>query len=227
MRPPSARPATTTTWPPSLTGRPARCAAPAPSSPACWERDYVSTFNALNDATQPWWSGARGRAGDFPAYFSSRCIHFPEFFWRPSTGSSPPCSTGGSTTAASRRAAGRCAASTPSSPACWARRPPSWARSWSPTRCGRSACGSASPPRGRLRQGSAFRDEAGHFCAWSWKAPPAPALRRAGGSAELSTLLGVPLRLEEQGSRVRLSWSSRSPSWRWRGWPPGRRTGRR
>ncbi len=45
----------------------------------CWERDYVSTFNALNDATQAMVDRGRGEAGDFPSYFSSRCLHFPDF----------------------------------------------------------------------------------------------------------------------------------------------------
>ena len=45
----------------------------------CWERDYVSTFNALNDATQAMLDRGRGEAGDFPAHFSSRCLHFPQF----------------------------------------------------------------------------------------------------------------------------------------------------
>lgn len=45
----------------------------------CWERDYVTTFNALNDATQTMLDRGRGEAGDFPGYFSSRCVHFPDF----------------------------------------------------------------------------------------------------------------------------------------------------
>lgn len=45
----------------------------------CWERDYVTTFNALNDATQTMLDRGRGEASDFPGYFASRCIHFPAF----------------------------------------------------------------------------------------------------------------------------------------------------
>ena len=45
----------------------------------CWERDYVSTFNALNDASQAMLDRGRGEPGDFPQHFSSRCLHFPEF----------------------------------------------------------------------------------------------------------------------------------------------------
>lgn len=45
----------------------------------CWERDYVTTFNALNDATQTMLDRGQGEAGDFPNYFSSRCVRFPAF----------------------------------------------------------------------------------------------------------------------------------------------------
>lgn len=45
----------------------------------CWERDYMTTFNALNDATQAMLDRGRGEAADFPGYFSSRCVHFPSF----------------------------------------------------------------------------------------------------------------------------------------------------
>ena len=45
----------------------------------CWERDYVTTFNALNDATQAMLDRGRGEARDFPDYFSSRCVRFPDF----------------------------------------------------------------------------------------------------------------------------------------------------
>lgn len=45
----------------------------------CWERDYVTTFNALNDATQNMLDRGRGEAGDFPAHFSSRCVRFSDF----------------------------------------------------------------------------------------------------------------------------------------------------
>lgn len=45
----------------------------------CWQKDYVSTFNALNDALPSMLERGRAEAGDFPAYFSSRCLHFPAF----------------------------------------------------------------------------------------------------------------------------------------------------
>lgn len=45
----------------------------------CWDRDYVTTFNALNDATQAMLDRGRGEAGDFPNHFSSRCARFPAF----------------------------------------------------------------------------------------------------------------------------------------------------
>ncbi len=46
---------------------------------ACWQRDYVSTFNALNDALPAMLERGRGEGGDFPAYFSNRCVKFPQF----------------------------------------------------------------------------------------------------------------------------------------------------
>ena len=50
-----------------------------PLQTACWQRDYVSTFNALNDALPAMLERGRGESGDFPAYFSNRCMKFPEF----------------------------------------------------------------------------------------------------------------------------------------------------
>ena len=44
----------------------------------CWERDYAKTYNALNDATAALLAQGRGRGGDFPSYFTDRCIRFPE-----------------------------------------------------------------------------------------------------------------------------------------------------
>ncbi len=46
---------------------------------SCWERDYVSTFNALNDASLAMIDRGRAQADDFPIYFSSRCLHFSSF----------------------------------------------------------------------------------------------------------------------------------------------------
>ena len=45
----------------------------------CWERDYAKTYNALNDATAALLAQGRGRGGDFPSYFTDRCIRFPSF----------------------------------------------------------------------------------------------------------------------------------------------------
>jgi len=46
---------------------------------ACWERDYVTTFNALNDATGAMLRRGSAEAEDFPAHFSGKCIRFREF----------------------------------------------------------------------------------------------------------------------------------------------------
>lgn len=45
----------------------------------CWEHDYVSTYNALNDALPTMLERGRGEAGDFPGWFASRCLQFPAF----------------------------------------------------------------------------------------------------------------------------------------------------
>lgn len=43
----------------------------------CWQKDYVGTFNALNDALPAMLERGRGEPEDFPSYFSSRCLRFP------------------------------------------------------------------------------------------------------------------------------------------------------
>lgn len=45
----------------------------------CWERDYVTTVNALNDATRAMVDRGRGEGSDFPAYFVNRCVRFGDF----------------------------------------------------------------------------------------------------------------------------------------------------
>ena len=44
----------------------------------CWQREYTSTFNALNDATPYLMERGRAMAKDFPGHFASRCIHLPD-----------------------------------------------------------------------------------------------------------------------------------------------------
>ncbi len=46
---------------------------------ACWQRDYITTFNALNDALPAMLDRGRGEARDFPSHFASRCLHFADF----------------------------------------------------------------------------------------------------------------------------------------------------
>ena len=45
----------------------------------CWQQDYTSTFNALNDATAPMVERGRAEPTDFPTHFADRCIHFGAF----------------------------------------------------------------------------------------------------------------------------------------------------
>jgi stage II sporulation protein E len=44
----------------------------------CWGKEYVATFNAFNDATPAILQRGRAEGADFAAYFSGRCIHFPQ-----------------------------------------------------------------------------------------------------------------------------------------------------
>ena len=44
----------------------------------CWSKEYVSTFNAFNDATPSILERGRAELRDFPGHFSTRCIHFPQ-----------------------------------------------------------------------------------------------------------------------------------------------------
>ncbi len=45
----------------------------------CWEKNYVSTFNAMNDATPHILRRGRSQVEDFPAYFSQNCPKLQEF----------------------------------------------------------------------------------------------------------------------------------------------------
>jgi len=45
----------------------------------CWRQEYSATFNALNDATPAMVERGRLRPEDVPQYFSLRCIRFQEF----------------------------------------------------------------------------------------------------------------------------------------------------
>ena len=53
----------------------ARCALQG----TCWGKDYVSTYNALNDALTAMMEKGKGEAGDYPGWFAGRCIHFNRF----------------------------------------------------------------------------------------------------------------------------------------------------
>lgn len=45
----------------------------------CWEKDYVSTFNALNDALPAMMEKGKGEPADFPGWFAGRCLQFSAF----------------------------------------------------------------------------------------------------------------------------------------------------
>lgn len=44
----------------------------------CWSKEYISTFNAFNDATPAILERGRAEKSDFALHFSARCIHFPQ-----------------------------------------------------------------------------------------------------------------------------------------------------
>ena len=45
----------------------------------CWQKEYTGTFNAFNDATPYLLERGRALPKDFPAHFTGRCIHLPDF----------------------------------------------------------------------------------------------------------------------------------------------------
>ena len=50
-----------------------------PQQIMCWQRSYVDTYNALNDALPAMLERGRGEGSDFPLHFSSRCQRFAQF----------------------------------------------------------------------------------------------------------------------------------------------------
>lgn len=44
----------------------------------CWQKEYTSTFNAMNDATPFLLERGKAKAKDFPQHFADRCIHLTE-----------------------------------------------------------------------------------------------------------------------------------------------------
>ena len=45
----------------------------------CWRKEYVGTFNAMNDAAPFLLERGRALAKDFPPYFADRCIHLTDY----------------------------------------------------------------------------------------------------------------------------------------------------
>ncbi len=48
-----------------------------PRQTACWQRDYVGTYNALNAALPAMMDRGYGEGSDFPIWFTSKCMKFP------------------------------------------------------------------------------------------------------------------------------------------------------
>ncbi len=45
----------------------------------CWDQEYISTFNALNDATPAMAERGRSLPEDYPDHFRHRCLRLPQF----------------------------------------------------------------------------------------------------------------------------------------------------
>ena len=45
----------------------------------CWDNDYVTTYNALNDVTEFLTERGRVLPSDFPSHFSARCVRLSDF----------------------------------------------------------------------------------------------------------------------------------------------------
>ena len=45
----------------------------------CWRKEYVGTFNAMNDAAPFLLERGRALAKDFPPYFADRCVHLTDY----------------------------------------------------------------------------------------------------------------------------------------------------
>lgn len=45
----------------------------------CWQKDYQATAGALNDGLEAMLERGKGLAGDFPGWFTARCLRFPQF----------------------------------------------------------------------------------------------------------------------------------------------------
>ena len=45
----------------------------------CWDKSYIDTFNALNDATPAMLRRGKSLAEDYPQHFRDRCVKLPQF----------------------------------------------------------------------------------------------------------------------------------------------------
>ena len=174
----------------------------------CWERDYVSTFDALNNAAQPMLDRGRGEPGDFPQHFASRCIHFPDFLAavnrevtallyrrqynsRIQDSRQAVCRQYGELSSLLGRAAAELGEELTPDPA-----------------AGRKLRQRLSTLGDQL-QGEVFRDERG-LLRVELTGPVCAQLSPGEEAVELAALLGAPLRLEEQ-ERERLTFVQQEP----------------
>lgn len=163
----------------------------------CWKQDYTTTFNALNDATPAMVERGRAEAGDFPRHFTDRCLHFPAFleavnqeltalFYRRQYNAR----VRESRAAVCRQYAqlsdllGTAAAEL--------------SRELVPDPVGERRLRQKIAELGLDVRAAVFRDSRG-MVRIEAEGPGCAALVRGGKTAELSALLGVPLRLEQEG----------------------------
>ena len=164
----------------------------------CWERDYVSTFDALNNAAQPMLDRGRGEPGDFPQHFASRCIHFPDFLAavnrevtallyrrqynsRIQDSRQAVCRQYGELSSLLGRAAAELG------------------EELTPDLAAGRKLRQRLAAQGDGLRGEAFRDSRG-LLRLELTGPACARLSAGEEAVELSALLGVPLRLEEQGA---------------------------
>lgn len=166
----------------------------------CWKQDYTTTFNALNDATPAMVERGKAEPADFPGYFSGRCLHFPAFlgavneeltalFYRRQYNAR----VRESRAAVCRQYAqlsdllGTAAAEL--------------SRELSPDPTGDRRLRQKVAELGLDVRTAVFRDGRGLLRVEA-EGPGCPALARSGRVAELSALLGTPLRLEREGEQA-------------------------
>ena len=163
----------------------------------CWKQDYTTTFNALNDATAAMLERGRAEAADFPRHFSDRCLHFPAFL----------AAVNQELTALLYRRQYNARVQESRSAVCrqylqlselLGSAAAELSRELVPDPLGERKLRARLAELGLEVRVAVFRDSRGLLRVEA-EGPGCPALARPGRAAELSRLLGAPLRVEEEG----------------------------